>query len=138
MNETSKMAAYIIIALIISIAFGLVADHYRKPIDPGELDRQRLELDREYREREQRITDNLRELGSVTEDAISAAERAGEIVKRTGTGLHAAVIDLREAKRVFAELAIQIQDLQSELDSCRTDLYRIRSMAGLQTNPVTE
>jgi hypothetical protein len=138
MNETSKMATYIIIALIISVAFGLVADHYRKPIESGELNRQRLELDREYREREQRITDNLRELGSVAEDAIGSAERAGEIVKRTGTGLHAAVIDLREAKRVFAELAAQIQDLQGELDNCRADLYRIRGMVGLQTSPVTE
>jgi chromosome segregation ATPase len=138
MNEANKMATYIIIAIVLISIFGLVADHYREYIDPGELDRQRLELDREYKERERRITANLGELGSVTENAIASAERAGNIAERSAAGLQSAGTDLREAKRVLEELASQVQDLQSELDNCRTDLYRIRSLAGIPTSPIAE
>jgi hypothetical protein len=142
MNEKNKKILWSIaafpIAVILVCAYLWLCSVFniRKPIDAGELDRQRLELDREYAEREQRIAGNLAELGSIAEDAIAAVERAGEITQRTDRELYAAATNLREAKSVFGVLAIQIQNLESELDSCRASLFRIRRLAGLDAGEV--
>jgi chromosome segregation ATPase len=118
-------------AALAVIALGCIsADYYRKSLGIRSLTGQLDSLDRAYRDRERELEANLRELGSLTEDAIATLEGARGIVERTGSELQSAATDLRNAKSVLKNLAEQIQDLQSELDSCRAGLYRIRSLAG--------
>ena len=122
-------------ALILLVALAwIIADHRRKSLDAGELDRQLANLDREHRERERSLEANIGELGVLTENAITALEGARGIVERTGSELQSAAADLRNAKSVLKNLAGQIKDLQSELDNCRTGLYRIRDLAGVATD----
>jgi chromosome segregation ATPase len=119
-----------IIALVTLAAF--FADHRRKSIDAGELARQLDSLDREHRERQRSLESGFRELGELSESAIASLEGAGAIVERTGRELQSTAANLRDAKNILKNLAVQIEDLQGELDSCRAGLYRIRDLAGLE------
>jgi chromosome segregation ATPase len=122
-------AGVIVIALIAAAAF--FADHRRKSIDTGELDRQLALLDREHGERQRNLEGNLGELRILTENTITALEGAGAIVERTGDELQSAAANLRNAKSVLGNLAVQIHDLESELTNCRAGLYRIRGLLGM-------
>jgi succinate dehydrogenase/fumarate reductase flavoprotein subunit len=115
--------------VVAGVAF--IADYRRKFVDVGEFNRQLAVLNREHDERQRAVEANLGELGSVVENAIQSANRAGEVVKRTGVELQSAAADLRSAKAVLGSLAVQIKNLQSELDNCRADLYRVRGLVGL-------
>jgi hypothetical protein len=130
----AKKIIIISVAIIALIALALfIADYRGKSILVGELNRQLSSLDRESRERKRDLENNLGELGKLSQDAIASLEGAGKIIERTGSELHAAAANLRDAKGVLGNLAIQIRDLQMELDNCRADLYRIRSLAGVET-----
>jgi hypothetical protein len=133
MNVKKKIIIIAFIVFYIIYAVVVISDHRRKPADAGEPARQIDSLDREYRERERSLEANLGELAGLSEDAIAALDGAGAVVERTGIELRAAAGNLREAKRILGDLAIQMQNLQSELDNCRTSLYRIRSLAGVET-----
>jgi hypothetical protein len=121
----------IIIAVIAASAF--FADNRRKSVDAREFDRQLDLLDREHGARQRSLEANLGELGSLTESAIATLDGTRDIIKRTGSELHAAAANLRDAKKILGNLAIQIQNLQMELDNCRADLYRIRRLAGVDS-----
>jgi predicted RNase H-like nuclease (RuvC/YqgF family) len=152
MNEKIKIAAYIVIALAISIAFGLVRDRYRKPVESGELvelnrtvqqetDRTIKELERTIREQRERA-DSLELYNSQFEASNNRlAEHLGNasrISAELSVSAESTAPDIRSAIELLEKITIQIEDLNRELDSCRADLYRIRDLAGLQTNPVAE
>jgi peptidoglycan hydrolase CwlO-like protein len=133
-----RIAAAIIIGFVIGVGLSAVSyfftDHHRQSDRIGELDRQLSSLDREHRARQRDLETNLGDIGNITENAIANLEGAGIIIERTGSELQSAATNLRDAKNVLKNLAIQIQDLQSELDSCRTGLYRIRNLAGVESS----
>jgi chromosome segregation ATPase len=136
-NERAKkiiVNSVVIIALVAAAAF--FADHRRKSIDARELDRQLALLDREHRARQRNLESNLGELGKLSQSAIASLDGTRDIIERTGTELHATAADLRSAKKILASLAIQIKDLQMELDNCRSDLSRIRILAGAVTGEI--
>jgi chromosome segregation ATPase len=120
-----------IIAVALAAAAVFISDYRGKSILIGELNRQLSSFDREHGERQRSLEANLEDIGGVTEDAIAALEGAGAVVERTGRELQSATADLRSAKAILGNIAIQIRDLQSELDNCRAGLYRIRGMAGV-------
>jgi peptidoglycan hydrolase CwlO-like protein len=132
-----RIAAAIITGFVVGMLLFTVpyffSDYYRKSDKIGDLDRQLSNLDREHRARQRDLEANLGDIGNITENAIATLEGARIIIERPGSELHSATANLRDAKNILKNLAIQIQDLQSELDSCRAGLYRIRDLAGMET-----
>jgi DNA repair exonuclease SbcCD ATPase subunit len=133
MNVKEYFINNIIIVIAIITAYAIFADHRRESVGAGELTRQLDSLDREHRERQRNLETRLRELANLSENAISSLDGAGEIVERTGRELQSAAENLRDAKKILGNLAVQIKDLQSDLDDCRADLRRIRSLSGMES-----
>jgi chromosome segregation ATPase len=130
MNVKKIIVCSIAVVSLVALAL-FIADGRRKSILIGELDRRLSSLDREHRERQRSLEENLGGIGSLSENAIAALEGAGAIVARTGNELQSAEGNLRDAKTILKNLAVQVRDLQMELDDCRADLRRIRVLAGL-------
>jgi chromosome segregation ATPase len=130
--NVKKIIVCSVTAIVLTGTAAFLTDHRRKSLDAGELDRQIAILNREHRERQRELESNLGELGSIAENAIASLEGAGDIVERTGRELQSATADLRSAKRILENIAVQIRDLQNDLDNCRSDLHRIRGLAGME------
>jgi hypothetical protein len=128
-NE-KKIGFFIIVVIILATLAMFITDHRGKSLIIRELNRRLSSLDREHGERQRSIEANLGELGKLSQNAIASLDGAGAIVARTGSQLQGAAGNLRDAKKILTELAIQIEGLQMELDRCRADLYRIRNLAG--------
>jgi chromosome segregation ATPase len=140
MNETSKMAVYIIIALIISIAFGLVTDHYRESVEPGELaklnravqqktDRTIEELERTVSGQRERINNLEASNNRLTEHIGNARRISAELTVST----ESTAVDIRSAIELLEKITIQVTDLNRELDSGDTGSGGLRGMAGVYT-----
>ena len=112
------IAGFILTGIVSGIIIGRSSDEI------AGLNRERDKLDREYIERQSKLTDSV-------EQCIGYVRTARDIIERTDVNASSAVSDLRSASVYIKQGIEERENIKMELDRLRAGLYGIRNLAGV-------